>query len=175
MTARRGALVVLIAVVLLPSCRMSGLAFRQDQRVRITSPAERADVRLPVRLSWAIRRFTPGPADGSRTDDRGSFAIFVDRSPQPPGEDFAWFFRREPGCRRIADCLTPQRLEALGVYRTSETSFDLAQIGRRTGVPRGQEDFHEVDVVLLDGSGRRIGESGDTVTFRLLRAREPSG
>ena len=172
-TARCAAALVTAVFLLFPACRMSGLAFRQDQRVTITSPVERADVHLPVRLSWSIRNFTPTGADGSRTKDRGLFAIFIDRAPQPPGEPFAWFFRREPGCRRVAECLTAERLEALGIYQTKDTTFDLAQIGRRAGVPKGEEDFHEVDVVLLDGSGRRIGESGDSVSFRLLRPRQP--
>jgi hypothetical protein len=174
MTARRAAALAMAALLLAPACRMNGLAFRQDQRVKITAPAERADVRLPVRMSWSIRHFTPAPADGSRSNDRGSFGIFVDRAPQPPGETFAWFFRRLPGCRHIADCLTGDRLEALGIYQTTHTTFDLAAVGRRAGAPRGEEDFHEVDVVLLDGSGRRIGESGDTVEFNLIRPKQQS-
>lgn len=95
--------------------------------------------------------------------------MFVDVTPQPPGEGLEYFFQKDPSCRSAISCLTPTYLGQRGVFQTSETNFKIEIIAKRFEVPKDQQDWHEVTVVLLDGSGRRIGESGDWVTLKLKR------
>lgn len=137
--------------------------------MQIVSPAQHAKISLPVRLAWKTKNFKVVERSTSERTDRGYFGIFVDRAPQPPGEHIEWFFERESSCEPVTICLTPDRLAAEGIFTARRASFVFADISRRPDAARGQQDFHDVTVVLLDPGGRRIGESGDTVFFRLDR------
>lgn len=72
--------------------------------------------------------------------DGGSFAIFVDRAPMRPGAPFA---------------------AGRGAYRTSETELVIDEVGE----PAGGSERHAATIVLLDGDGRRSGESSFDVVF----------
>jgi hypothetical protein len=76
----------LAAVAWLSGCSLSGLNFREDTRVDVIAPADRSQVALPLTVEWTVRDFD------------GSFAVFVDRAPQPPGRSVAWLFRNDDGC-----------------------------------------------------------------------------
>jgi hypothetical protein len=144
----------------LAGCGFSGLAFFEDDRVDIVRPADRAEVRVPLTVAWT--------ADGVPA---GSFGVFVDRAPQPPGRPLDWLFRDDRLCQgpdgRVA-CASREFLERQQVFETEETSIVIPSVRRLTGEDRRRQ-FHEVTVVLLDESGERVGESAWSVRFEVDR------
>src|SRR3954449_7464875 len=76
----RGIVIALAAVasILLSGCVPQGLAFRVDDRLDITSPKDRAEVTLPLTVSWTVRDFTVDKSGATGTKDTGYFAVFVD-------------------------------------------------------------------------------------------------
>jgi hypothetical protein len=139
-----------------------GLSFVKDDRVDIVKPGDRDEVRLPVAIDWTVRDFAVG-------DGRGSFGVLVDRAPQRPGHTLAWLFRGADTCKGDtgkALCETTEFLSERGVYATTETSITLDRIARLVGDDRKRQ-FHEVTVVLLDATGRRVSEGAWSVQFEL--------
>ena len=149
--------VVLAAV--LPGCdRFHGLAFREDNRVDVVAPSDRAHVTLPITVRWT----SSAPAR--------SFGVYVDRAPQPPGKALAWFARNDDACRIVNGCPDATYLAERNVFRTTETRFVLKQL-LDTQRDTQRREFHEVTIVLLDGNGNRIGESAWSVEFQVDRRR----
>ena len=132
--------VVAFSVALLASCGQDQ-AFRTDERIRVTSPDDRAEVQLPVTVRWE--------ADDI---DQPSFAVFVDRAPVRPGK------------RVVADAIGPD-----AVYLTSDTQVVIPKV---TEGENGKRERHTATIVLLDPSGRRIGESAWDVVFEVRRDAE---
>jgi hypothetical protein len=154
---------VVVAVVLAvaPACGVSGLSFVQDDRVDIIRPEDRSEVRLPVSVRWTVEDFEVGPG-------QGSFGVFVDRAPPPSGKTLAWLFRGDSGCKGSAArvCATPEFLGQRNVFETTRTAFTVEQVNQLTGSQAGRQ-LHEVTVVLLDRSGRRVGEGAWSVQFEV--------
>lgn len=151
----RAPLVVAIAVALAlaaTSCSASGLAFRASDAVEIVSPRNRADVRLPVRLSW-------------RDSTGGTFyAAFVDRAPIRPGQSLDVL--ADEDCRRVPRCPDLQYLRDRYVFVTDGRSVVLDAVPQKTGTQRASARHrHEATIVPLDARGRRVGESAYTVEF----------
>jgi len=162
---RRGAVALLVLPALV-GCG-EGLQFRNDHRLDFQAPEARARVSAPVQVSWTMTGFTASGLDGSRTKDRGAFAVFVDRAPMPVGKDLRWIFRKDGRCHADASCPTTEQLSERGVLVTTRTSVTIDVLPR---VPSGTGDEqHYVNVVLLDGTGRRIGESGWYLPFSSKR------
>jgi hypothetical protein len=163
MAPARSARIAMVALALgvAPACGVSGLSFVHDDRVDIVRPDDRSEVRLPVTVRWTVDDFAVGPGEGS-------FGIFVDRNPQPSGKTLAWLFRGDSGCKGTGArvCATPEYLGQRSVYRTTRTAFTVEQVNKLTGSQAGRE-LHEVTVVLLDGSGRRVGEGAWSVQFEV--------
>ena len=150
-------LVWVVLVAALPACdRFDGLAFREDNRVDIISPTDRAHVKLPMTVRWT-----------SRASGR-SFGVFVDRAPQPPGEPLSWVARNDDSCRATANCPDADYLAQRNVFRTSEPRFRVQQL-LDTQRDTQRREFHEVTVVLLDRRGKRVGESAWSVEFQVDR------
>jgi hypothetical protein len=147
---------VLFAMVASTGCRTQGLQFREDRRIEILAPTDRSEVRLPIVIRW-------------RSNSPGRFGVFVDIIPQPPGVGLEHFFRKDPSCRPASACVIPDQLARIGVFETTDTSFTIPSIARRVGVPKDQEDWHEVTISQLDERGRRMGEFGDWVLLKLKR------
>ncbi len=156
---------VLAAVAFLPSCGVSGLNFFADERVEIVTPADRAEVRLPLTIAWTTERFEVTGRDGANRDDAGYFGIYVDRVPQPPGRTQEWLVRDDPRCQ--APCPDEAYLAGLNVFSTTETTFTVERLPVPTGAAAQRRDLHEVTIALLDGRGERIGESAFTVQFEV--------
>ena len=135
-----------------------GLQFRHDERVRIVTPSERAEVRLPVRLRWRAD-VAPGTI----------FGVFVDRHPMRPGQGLEDLAEEDRLCRRAAGCPDREWLERHRVHLTRRPSLTLRALPH--GGADGRGDRHEITIVLLDPRGRRIGESAWT---RTLYAAGPS-
>lgn len=151
------------------SCSTSGLSFKQDERVTILAPADRAEVRLPVTVRWKVNDFeVTGPTDAPKRG-AGYFGVFVDRSPQPSGKTVDWLVADDVECKSQRACDDPGYLAARGIFTTSDTSFTVTRLNelRRDG----RRELHEVIVVLLDGKGRRLGEGAFVAEFSLDRSR----
>jgi hypothetical protein len=160
-------LLSLLASVVLTGCSFDKLQFTNDERLDFVSPKERARVTAPLTVSWTMQGFEPIGLDGSRDEHRGVYAVFVDRAPMPVGKDLKWIFRDDHGCKRDARCPSLQQLADRGILITTEpqaTIEVLPQVGQGKG-----DEQHYVNVVLLDGTGHRIGESGWYLPFKSKR------
>jgi hypothetical protein len=139
---RRGLAVAAIGVLgsTLSGCA-DGYLFRNDHRITIDSPASFASVRQPL----VVRRTTPdfvAPRDGS-------FAVFFDLAPPPPGETLR---NIPPLQKRFVRVVDTTHVDAPTYTHDSSTTGPL-------------QDHHEVTVILLDPQGRRISETAGYVEF----------
>jgi hypothetical protein len=178
MTAARVRTLALVAAALvlvasLPGCRIGDLSFRADERVEITVPDNRATVTLPFDVRWSVKDFSVVGADGSVTDDAGYFAVLLDVSPMPPGEDLRYFARDDDTCRPAQGCPDATYLADRRIFTTEQTAFTVDTLAdtRPTDRPSAQDD-HDVTIVLLNGKSERIGESAFRVTVLVDRGQE---
>jgi hypothetical protein len=164
---RRVAFGVLVLVVM-PACATHGLAFREDNRVTIVRPADRALERPPITVEWRVHDFeVTGPTPTARPD-AGYFAIFVDRAPQPAGRTVEWLFRDDNSCRPADGCPDQRYLADRDIYTTDETQFTIQNLRQiDPSNKRRRKELHEATIVLLDGRGRRIGESAFPAEFQV--------
>lgn len=157
---------VLTATMIASGCGARGLNFVEDPRLTIVSPADRAEVSLPLTIEWEVTDFAVTGPDGTSSRDAGYFGVFVDRAPQPPGRTLAWLARNDESCVAAQGCPDEAWFDRHDIHATQDTSFTIAALPARPG---DQREFHEVTVVLLDGRGQRIGESAWAVEFQVLR------
>lgn len=158
---------LLLVPVLLGGCQLDQLQFRADDRLHFLAPRERARVSAPLTVSWRMSGFDAVGLDGSHDKDRGVYAVFVDSAPMPVGKDLRWLARGDSGCRRDPRCPDAAYLADRNVLLTSQQQVTL-DVLPRVGDGVGDEQ-HYVNVVLLDGTGRRIGESAWYLPFRSAR------
>lgn len=155
---RRAALVVALALVT-GGCGVSNLAFRQDDRLSFVLPDDRAEITLPLTVQWEVEDFEIG-------EGAGSFAVFVDRAPQPPGETLDWLARDDDSCRGEDGCPDAAWFADRDVFPTTERELTIERLPARTDDRR---EMHEVTVILLDEEGRRVGETGWSIEFQVER------
>jgi len=141
---------------LLGACS-SNLNFRVDNRLHWDAPAVRALVTLPLPIAWTM---TDRPA--------GSFAVFVDRAPVRPGRTLSSVAAGDRACRSDRSCPDAEYLSQRQVYATNAPSMILTHVAPLLASKDGVQ-VHQVTIVLLDPSGRRIGESAWTREFRLRK------
>ena len=154
---------VLAPMLLTSGCVADGLSFRIDKRVKIVEPKSRSTVTLPVTLSWTVRDFQLKTSPDS---SGGSFAVFLDRSPMPPGKQLSWLGRNDSDCTSKPSCPDAAYLAKLGVYTTTTTQLVIKSFPEDTSTSSTDtSQKHDATIVLLDGSGRRIGEIAYNVTF----------
>jgi hypothetical protein len=155
------------AAVLTPACGTSDLEFRLDDRVEIIEPSDREVVRIPIDIRWSVENFEiTGPSQRA-DEDAGYFGLFVDGSPQAPGETIESLFADDESCNDVPGCPDEQFLAGRDIFKTTQTSFTIRNLPDTEEGER--RELHEVTIVLLDGRGRRIGESAYTVEFRVER------
>lgn len=161
-------LVVMAAA--LSSCAIQGLAFEQDDRIAFISPDYRQKVTLPFTIEWSIEDFELTGPTGIATKDAGYVEIVFDRQPQPPGEGVEYFARDDISCRQSEGCPDARYLAQRGIFTTTDTSFTVRPLPPAPGVDleRGEADIHNVILILLDGEGRRIGESAWSNYFEVI-------
>jgi hypothetical protein len=156
-----------IATSSLSGCRVSGLQMRVDDRLAFVSPEAGRRAQLPVTVRWSMRGFTPSGLDRGRAADRGAFAVFVDRTPMSVGADLRSLAGGDQACRRDPRCPDLGYLAERDVLVTTEPTITLARVPKADdGV--GDEQ-HSITVVLVDGSGHRIGESAWYLPFTTRR------
>jgi hypothetical protein len=164
-TVRSG--VLLIALLGLTGCGVDGLAFVEDDRVSIAEPADRATVELPMTVRWSVGDFRVTGPTGAASDEAGYFGVFLDRAPQAPGRTVNSLARGDAACKVDPACPNETYFAGRGVYTTEDTELtidslpDLAQGDTR--------DFHELTIVLLNGEGKRVGESAFRREFEVAR------
>lgn len=152
-------------MVVLVACQ--DLAFREDKRVVILSPEDRSTVSLPVSVSWSVMEFQPVGQDGTQDPSRGSFVVFLDRAPMGPGKDLASLAENDESCRS-RECPNDEWFRQRHIYVTTETSLELEAVPDTRDRP-SERDKHEVTIVLVNGRGKRIGESAFAVEFFVKR------
>lgn len=158
------AAVILVVTLFMSGCDWSEMAFVQDKRVRIVEPPDRSTVSLPVTLRWEVESFAVTGQDGRSSPDAGYFAVFVDRTPMPPGKSLEWLAEQDDSCGDSA-CGSIENLA--DVYATSSTTLKITRLSADSS-SRAVER-HEAVIVLLDGTGRRISESAFYVRFNFER------
>lgn len=156
---RRAVLALVTVALLTGGCGVSGLAFRQDDRLSFVSPDDRSKVTLPVTVQWRVDDFEVGA-------DAGSFAVFVDRAPQPPGKPLSWLARDDESCRVTDGCPDERWYAERDVLLTTDPEVTIDRLPARAD---GRREWHEVTVVLIDEHGRRVGETGWTLEFQVER------
>jgi len=136
-TARAG--LAVLCLVAAAGCQAGQLQFKNDHRLSFVSPQARHRVTMPLTISWTMKDFDAVGLDGSR------------------GKDLRWVGHKDTSCKRDPRCPDAKYLADRGVLVTTETSVTLDVL---PSAPDGAGDEqHYVNVVLLDGTGHRIGES----------------
>lgn len=163
--ARWGAVALcLVGMLTVSSCDWSNMAFVQDKRLRIVEPPDRSTVSLPVTVRWEVDGFVITGQGANASPNAGSFAVFVDRIPMPPGKSLQWLAEQEDSCGDSA-CGSVDNLS--DVYATKNTKLTLTRL---PATNRGGDiERHEVVIALLDGMGQRISESAFYVRFNFER------
>ena len=158
---------LLLALTTTAGCQLDQLQFTNDRRLSFQAPAARHRITTPLTVSWSMKDFSAVGLDGSRDSHKGAFAVFVDRAPMPVGKDLKWLARSDPGCKRDLQCPNAQYLSDRGVYVTTDPAVTLEILPQQ---PQGVGDEeHYVNVVLVDGTGHRIGESAWYRPFTSMR------
>ena len=156
--ARGRAWGAVLVLACLPSCAINDLAFREDTRLSITSPSDREEVSLPMTLEWETTDDLPAGT---------TFAVFIDRSPPPPGRSVRWLFRDDDVCERDPTCPDEEFLADRHVYVTDETSVTIANV--RRGRDDDRRELHEAAIVLIGRDGDRLGEAAFIREFAVER------
>jgi hypothetical protein len=118
-----------------------GYLFRNDHRIVIDSPGSFSSVRQPLTVRWTAPDFS-APRDGR-------FAVFFDLAPPPPGQTLGDI---PPLQKRFVRVVDSTHVEAPAFVHDTSSTGPL-------------QDHHEVTVILLDSSGRRISETAGYVEF----------
>lgn len=158
-------------VLLTGGCRFTNVSLREDKRVEIVTPENRATVDLPFDVRWTTKDFRITGPTGSDARDAGYFAVLLDRTPMPPGESLTYFARDDETCRPPR-CPDLRYLADRNVHVTQATSFRVNALADDRPVDRpSADDDHEITIILLNGKGERIGESAYRVTVIVDRER----
>lgn len=170
---RARSLVVILAVAMpltLSACRVGGLSFREDKRVQILMPEDNSTVTLPFELRWRVNDFQATGLDGSATNERGFFVVFLDSSPVPPGESLAYVARDDEFCKRKPGCPDERYLADRHIYETRQTSLRITTlVDNRPPDRPTAADNHQITIALFNGRGKRIGEAAFSVDFKVDR------
>lgn len=157
MRSRAGVgLSLLLLVATMSGCATNGLSFVQDDRISIVSPADNAELTLPLQVEWKARDFD------------GFYAVFFDRSPMRPGQSLQSLVPDNDPCRTQDACPDAAWLAERHIFVTETTLLQVPQLPDRRENNRSK-DRHEIVIVLLDASGTRIGESVFTNEFIIER------
>lgn len=158
-----------LALLASTACLPQDLAFRVDERVMIIEPRNREIVSLPVTVRWEVENFEVVQQPEAPRDGAGYFAVFVDQSPMPPGKTVAWLVKDDRSCDPSDGCPDAEYLRERGVYLSTDTQVLVEELPQRRD---GRRERHTATVVLLDGAGRRIGESVFFVDFEVDRGEQ---
>jgi hypothetical protein len=164
----RLAVAAILGCAALAACS-GDLQFTNDHRLAFTDPANHAKVTEPITVTWSMKDFEVVGKDGGTGKDRGFFAVFVDKPPIKVGKSLKSIVdKTDRSCAKDPACPSEQYLKDRNIYLTSTTSVVIERFPKLTN-KRSRQD-HDVTVILLDGTGRRIGESAWSRTFEVRKA-----
>lgn len=150
-------LTALTCVATLSGCSdYTALAYHQDRSLHFTAPPARTLVKVPFTLRWEQ------PASPAT-----SYAVFIDRAPVRPGHSLRDVAGKDEACKKNPACPDAQYLADRGVYVTTDSELTLTSVAPLTSQESIQ--LHDAVVVMLDARGRRIGESGWRLEFKLRK------
>jgi hypothetical protein len=166
MRTARIARVTLAAVALLAtaSCNPAQFQFFRDNRVHITAPRENQLVGVPFAISWTWHGFTVTRPTEQVSGRAGQFGVFIDSAPPAPGRLLSSLFASDKACRQRPGCPGPADYRQRGIYLGGNGSVTISD--RALLSSSSEPAQHTVTIVLLDGHGRRLGE---TAWFRDFR------
>lgn len=154
---RSTTLLVALTLTVLTGCdRLEGLSFVQDDRVHIVTPDANEGVEQPVSVRWTA------------TDVDAIYALFFDRAPMRPGQELLSLVPEHDACRTEPVCPTAAWLAERNIYLTDRTSLTVAALPDLRNNNRSK-DRHDLVIVLLDRTGKRIGESAFYREFLIER------
>lgn len=168
MAIRPRVLLALGCALLTAGCANSSeMSFRQDKRLKILSPSTNKTVRLPVTVSWTMRDFTAVRPGSPVRAGTGYYAIFLDKYPMARGKGLDSLVKNGD-CAGVAGCPDAGYLaERLHVFVTSRTSYTINSVPSSGTLGSSS---HYLTVILIDGAGRRIGDSAWTTSFTVKGA-----
>ena len=141
----------------------------QDKRLDIVAPPSHSTVSLPFTIRWQVNGFRITGPDGGTNPNAGYFGVFVDRAPVPPGKPLSWVAHGDRTCQSEPGCPDHTYLIDHDTYSTTSTTFPMTSSRLPDLTSYHGHELHEVTIVLLDGSGLRIGEQAWYVDFRYER------
>lgn|GEM_PF-4975751 len=130
----------------------------------ITSPTELETVKLPLTVRWSMSDFTvAAPGSDDAPPDAGYYAVFVDRFPIPPNASLKDVVSTS-SCDADPSCPSDELLaQQYNVYLTADESVTIPSVP----VSQFRTESHTITIVLIDTSGRRLGESAWSTSFRV--------
>jgi hypothetical protein len=126
-------------------------------------------VTTPFTLRWTYKDFDVTGPSARRDKNSGYFAVFIDKAPMPSGRGLKWVAKGDRPCEKDPACPNAQYLADHHVFTTTQPEL-VVQTLPSTNV-HTKTERHEVTVVLLDGTGHRIGESAWYVAVNYERKR----
>ena len=152
--------------LVLSSCAVSGLEFRQDNRISITTPASLSVVKVPFMLRWTVKDFKYGPNTIKGGNDY--FAVFVDRQPMAPGAGLRVL--GDSTCQATPGCPNEAYLATNYVFLTAKPELQITSLPELlpSTTRNGTKEDHQIVIVLMDGKNRRLGESSWDAEFFTL-------
>ena len=157
------AVVALAAGVLLPACNVTAvqapITLRADRRLKMVSPKDEDKVRLPTKVSWAVKDFD--------LSNGNHFGVFVDRSPLGPRKDlrFRICTEQEKQPVQAGEDRKPCKDDRKSVFLTRETSYSFDCFEPKLNAPSRTRYDHTVTIILLDAQNKRVGEAATSVKF----------
>lgn len=146
-----------VCLALFAALQAPGLAFHQDDRLRMVQPGELETVAAPVVLRWKVSE------DVARavSERRAFFAVFVDRPPIAPGESLASL--ADDACVRAPGCPDRSWLAERNVHVSLVSALRIPVLPANGWGRDGRG--HEATVVLMRADGVRWGEAAAGVRF----------
>jgi hypothetical protein len=142
------------AALALAGCAGAPRAFVADQRVVITSPVPLGVTSTPFAVTWT-----------SSLSGTGSYAVFVDQAPVPPGHTMRDLATVQ--CKLQPGCPDAGYLAERGVYLTTTDRVEIPTLPILGGTAgRATHPAHTLTVIALDADGRRRGDAAWTLEFR---------
>jgi hypothetical protein len=113
----------------------------------------------------------PRTASATARSGGGYFALFVDRAPVPGGHALSDLANDDANCLPRDGCPNADYYAAHDIYLTAAHHY------RFDTLPQPEQaydkDKHTITIILIDASGRRIGESAWSLTFTAHPASVP--
>ena len=119
-----------MVVTCLAGCGSEPYLFVQSDDLTITTPSSNAQVALPLLVRWHVKNI---PAS--------SYAVYIDATPMGPGQG-----------------IDDRAQDKSQLILTTAGQVILDKLPTKPGVDAAERNQHEIVVVALDASGRRIGE-----------------